>query len=285
MDNIQIKNYRCFDDTGIIGIKPITVLVGANSSGKSSFLKFFGLIKQSVSEFVRGFFLWQGPLIDFNDFDNVVKDRDKPIEVDFDIKNLPIYTDFKMFRGQVSDVHLHLEIGKDNPEREYDILQKMIISFDGNVFELSFNPDRSAYIVINGIRSIEIGDVIKWGLTNSLFPKIAFMPNKEGFDDERSFKIFKRMQDIIKKVSAKDERHIFFTPRYRYSFDKSLLKKYISRQGNGKLSEADIETMSNMAMYFSINTFLDSLNFYMLHLCKKMTYVMPLRAIVQEGVS
>lgn len=107
----------------------------------------------------------------------------------------------------------------------------MIISFDGNVFELNFNSDRSAYIVINGIRSLEIGDVIKWGLTNSLFPKIAFMPNKEGFDDERSFKIFKRMQDIIKKVSAKDERHIFFTPRYRYSFDKSLLKKYISRQG------------------------------------------------------
>lgn len=282
MDNIRIKNYRCFDDTGTVDIKHITVLVGANSSGKSSFLKFFGLIKQSVSEFVRGFFLWQGPLIDFNDFDNVVKDRDKPIEVDFDIKNLPIYTDFKMFRGQVSDVHLHLEIGKDDPEREYDILQKMIISFDDNVFELNFNSDRSAYIIINGIRSIEIGDVIKWGLTNSLFPKIAFMPNKEGFDDERSFKIFKRMQDIIKKVSAKDERHIFFTPRYRYSFDKSLLKKYISRQGNGKLSEADIETMSNMAMYFSINTFLDSLNFYMLHLCKKMTYVMPLRAIVQR---
>ena len=282
MDNIRIRNYRCFDDTGIIDIKPITVLVGANSSGKSSFLKFFGLIKQSVSEFVRGFFLWQGPLIDFNDFDNVVKDKDKPIEVDFDIKTLPIYTDFKMFRGQVSDVHLHLEIGKDDPDREYDILQKMIISFDGNVFELNFNPNRSAYIVINGIRSLEIGDVIKWGLTNSLFPKIAFMPNKEGFDDERSFKIFKRMQDIIKKVSAKDERHIFFTPRYRYSFDKSLLKKYISRQGNGKLSEADIETMSNMAMYFSINTFLDSLNFYMLHLCKKMTYVMPLRAIVQR---
>lgn len=225
MDNIQIKNYRCFDDTGIIGIKPITVLVGANSSGKSSFLKFFGLIKQSVSEFVRGFFLWQGPLIDFNDFDNVVKDRDKPIEVDFDIKNLPIYTDFKMFRGQVSDVHLHLEIGKDNPEREYDILQKMIISFDGNVFELNFNPDRSAYIVINGIRSIEIGDVIKWGLTNSLFPKIAFMSNKEGFDDERSFKIFKRMQDVIKNASIKEERHVFFMPRYRYSFDKSLLKK------------------------------------------------------------
>lgn len=72
MDNIRIKNYRCFADTGIVDIKPITVLIGANSSGKSSFLKFFGLIKQCVSEFARGFFLWLEPLIDFKDFYNVV---------------------------------------------------------------------------------------------------------------------------------------------------------------------------------------------------------------------
>lgn len=43
MDNLKIKNYRCFDDTGTVDIKPITVLVGANSSGKSSFLKFLWL--------------------------------------------------------------------------------------------------------------------------------------------------------------------------------------------------------------------------------------------------
>ena len=96
MDNIRIQNYRCFDDTGTISIKPITVLVGANSSGKSSFLKFFGLIKQSVSSFVRGFFLWLGPLIDFQDFENVVKNPDKSLELDFDIDELPIYSDFKM---------------------------------------------------------------------------------------------------------------------------------------------------------------------------------------------
>ena len=112
MDNLRNKNYRCFDDTGTVDIKPITVLVGANSSGKSSFLKFFGLIKQSVSEFVRGFFLWSGPLIDFKDFENVVKDDEKSIEVDFNIKELPIYTDFKLFKTKVQDVHIHLEIGK-----------------------------------------------------------------------------------------------------------------------------------------------------------------------------
>lgn len=282
MDNIRIKNYRCFDDTGAVSIKPITILVGANSSGKSSFLKFFGLIKQSVSEFVRGFFLWMGPLIDFKDFDNVVKDKGKSIEVEFDIKELPIYTDFRMFRSRVHDVHLNLEIGKDNPDRENDILQKLVVKFDDNVFELHFNPDRSAHMSINGISSIKFGDVMTWGLTNSLFPKVAFMSNNEEFDYERSHKIYQIMKDIMKRASVKDERHFFFTPRYRYCFDKTVLKRHVSRLGNDKLSEPDIETISNMMMYFSINTFIDSLNFYMLHLSKKMTYVMPLRAIVQR---
>lgn len=282
MDNIRIKNYRCFDDTGAVDIKHITVLVGANSSGKSSFLKFFGLIKQSVSEFVRGFFLWSGPLIDFKDFDNVVKDDEKSIEVDFNIKELPIYTDFKLFKTKVQNVHIHLEIGKDEKNREYDILQRLEITFADNCFELNFNPDRSAYIVINKISSLEIGDEIKWGLTNSLFPKIAFVSNKDDFDDERSYKVYKRMHDIMMQVIDKEKGHFFWTPRHRYSFDKSSLKKYVKRMSNDKLSKDDVEKVSDMMMYCSINTFLDSLNIYMLHFSKKLTYVMPLRAIVQR---
>lgn len=282
MDNLRIKNYRCFDDTGTVDIKPITVLVGANSSGKSSFLKFFGLIKQSVSEFVRGFFLWSGPLIDFKDFDNVVKNREESIEVDFDINELPIYTDFKMFKSKVKDVHIHLEIGKSAKHDKYDILQSLIITFEDNCFELHFNPDRSAYIIINQIKSLELGDVIKWGLTNSLFPKIAFVSNKEKIDDERSYKVYKRMLDMMKKVNNKENVHLYWSPRYKYSFDKSLLKKYVKRQCKDKLNEEEVNRISDMMMYYSINTFLDSLNFYMLHLSKKMTYVMPLRAIVQR---
>lgn len=282
MDNIQIKNYRCFDDTGTINIKPITLLVGANSSGKSSFLKLFGLIKQSVSEFVRGCFLWSGPLIDFKDFDNVAKNSSNPIELDFDIAVLPIYNDFKMFRSTVNDVHLHLEIGKVDPDFEYDILRKLVVTFDGNIFELHFYPDRSAHIIINGVDSTQIGDVITWGLTNSLFPKIAFSSSKEGTNDERSYKIFKRMQEILNKTSDREEQRMFLPFRFRHGFNMSKLKEIIVKQGRNKLSEEEVDEMAKMSMYLYINTFLDSLNFYMLHLSKKMTYVMPLRAIVQR---
>ena len=41
MDSLRLKNYRCFDDTGKVDLKPLTFLLGKNSSGKSSFLKFF----------------------------------------------------------------------------------------------------------------------------------------------------------------------------------------------------------------------------------------------------
>jgi hypothetical protein len=35
---IRLKNFRCFQDTGEIEIKPITFLVGKNSAGKTTFL-------------------------------------------------------------------------------------------------------------------------------------------------------------------------------------------------------------------------------------------------------
>ena len=35
---VRFENFRCFRDTGLVPIKPITLLVGENSSGKTSFL-------------------------------------------------------------------------------------------------------------------------------------------------------------------------------------------------------------------------------------------------------
>ena len=48
---VQFKNFRCFRDTGRIPIRPITILVGEDSSGKTSFLAglnhLFGLMESS----------------------------------------------------------------------------------------------------------------------------------------------------------------------------------------------------------------------------------------------
>lgn len=51
MKTLRLQNYRCFEDTGDIELKQITYLLGANSAGKSSFLKFFALFSSSLFSF------------------------------------------------------------------------------------------------------------------------------------------------------------------------------------------------------------------------------------------
>ena len=73
MDSIQIKNIRSLKDTGKIELSPITLLVGENSSGKSTFLRLFPLIKQSISKRTDGPLLWAGDVDDYVDFGSFVE--------------------------------------------------------------------------------------------------------------------------------------------------------------------------------------------------------------------
>lgn len=48
LEAFGVKNLRCLADTDFVPIRPLTVLVGRNSSGKSTFLRAFPLLRQSV---------------------------------------------------------------------------------------------------------------------------------------------------------------------------------------------------------------------------------------------
>lgn len=65
---VRFKNLRSLVDTGDIELKPITILVGRNSAGKSTFARALPLIRQSCEEDKRAPILWYGRLVDFGDF-------------------------------------------------------------------------------------------------------------------------------------------------------------------------------------------------------------------------
>jgi predicted ATPase len=58
LEAFGVKNLRCLKDTGLVPIRPITVLVGRNSSGKSTFLRAFPLLRQSVETSRNSPILW-----------------------------------------------------------------------------------------------------------------------------------------------------------------------------------------------------------------------------------
>ena len=50
LKKLRIQNFKCWEDTGIIDMAPITLFFGANSSGKSSIGQFLMMLKQTVEE-------------------------------------------------------------------------------------------------------------------------------------------------------------------------------------------------------------------------------------------
>lgn len=58
MQAFRLQNFRGFPDTGWIELKPLTLLVGANSTGKSSLLRFLPLLRQSMATETGVPFAW-----------------------------------------------------------------------------------------------------------------------------------------------------------------------------------------------------------------------------------
>lgn len=72
MDTIRIKNVRSIIDSGDIELNSINILLGRNSSGKSSFLRLFPMLKESARNELRGPVLWFDDNYDFGSFSNTL---------------------------------------------------------------------------------------------------------------------------------------------------------------------------------------------------------------------
>lgn len=115
---IRIKNFRSLKDTGMQTLSPITILVGENSSGKSTFLRAFPLLKQSISRRTSGPILWAGDVDDYVDFgsfeETVTNDKSKEISFrfKFNVNSLGQSKRYNWFDeiGDTSDSEIDYEI-------------------------------------------------------------------------------------------------------------------------------------------------------------------------------
>lgn len=86
LESFKIKNLRSIEDSGFIENKPLTILVGRNSCGKSTFARAFPLLRQSVEEKTRSALLWFGRYVDFGNFGDAVKSGKNEITFSFRLR-------------------------------------------------------------------------------------------------------------------------------------------------------------------------------------------------------
>lgn len=79
-----VRNLRALRDTKLVDLRPVTVLVGKNSSGKSTFARILPLLKQSCERRKESPLLWYGRLVDFGSFEDALSsnsDESKAIDL------------------------------------------------------------------------------------------------------------------------------------------------------------------------------------------------------------
>lgn len=86
---VQIKNFKAWRDTLSMPFKPLTVLFGTNSSGKSSIEQFFLMLRQTVESSDRKLVLHPGDresAVNLGSFEEMVHRRDKTAKLEFSIE-------------------------------------------------------------------------------------------------------------------------------------------------------------------------------------------------------
>ena len=92
LESVRFNNIRSLLNNDYIDLKPLTILVGKNSVGKSTFARTFPLLRQSSEANKKSPLLWYGKYVDFGDYDTAINKYNKSngIDLGFKFKFSPI---------------------------------------------------------------------------------------------------------------------------------------------------------------------------------------------------
>ena len=186
MESIRIKNLRSLTDTGFVRLAPVTLLVGENSSGKSTFLRFFPFLRQSVEASTTGPFLWYGEYVDFGSFGEALNRGAEQEVIGFAAKFIMGKEDqeytgaFRTTRWYRRDaiagpVDIQVELAVAQQKREAPSLPRYLdLRFADHEFQLQFSSSGAVEgFTING------DDVLELDPTSTLavIPRGGIIPN------------------------------------------------------------------------------------------------------------
>ncbi|WP_195945607.1 AAA family ATPase [Paraclostridium bifermentans] len=158
MYKIRIKNLRSLKDTKELEIKPLTIVVGRNSSGKSTLLRFFPLMKQTLETRRNEPILWySNSYVDFGSFKEALNKK----EVGKENESMNFSISFNMYRRDLNRIGRYLINDKNDKNEKLetmisfnikkDYINNVNINIGKNNIEINFkNKITVDYIVING---------------------------------------------------------------------------------------------------------------------------------------
>ncbi|MEZ9057983.1 AAA family ATPase [Vibrio pelagius] len=314
LNALRVRNFRSFSNSeqnAYINIKPLTVLVGKNSSGKSSLLRTFPLLRQSVETETTGPILWYGSYVDFGAFSEVKNNDLDDDQIHFDF-NLTLNSDDFMrynprFRRTFSrdigidskiDLNVSISVGEENKKtvaREVNIfLGKEVFKFDfqrqdKGVFHFNNSEVPISYISNNNfIPQVGKFSQRKMSLANGEERIIKqfdedFLSDylfRNSLSNLRSFFHYntsnEKIRDGLEKIGVCSKDSLGMLLRYAYS-DNTVFLRNLERY------EDDIIDFFYRALIrINILQLISSINWELNDVFRNVRYIAPLRATAER---
>ena len=304
--SIGIRNLRSLRDTSEIDIKPITILVGVNSSGKSTFLRSFPLFTQSIIKPIRGSISWfDDSLVDFGDYEtekNKCSSPDDKIQFYYRLKNVPYIRyclsvfdwrrSYRMGKDSLlEDVYLKISLSDDN---KGTFVSDIVVNCKD--IEVSFSVNSRTEKVIFRIGGQKVtgmsSAVFHYTTLQSMLPSVVLSSSQERNYDEYlcldscRYDIRKLLLKLNKRVSSEDRANFIFDmwEPDKLSFLNRLLTARQIPSTFGKMfkkwdsDNADFVKLYNMLTIYHVLRVYPSINRELSTFYSNCSYIAPARA-------
>lgn len=285
MEKLRVQNYKSIVDSGEIEIKPLTVLVGKNSAGKSSFIRLFPLMKQTLEKKVEKSLLWYGDYVDFGNFKTTISNSSSNndfivIKLQFEV--LPMFyrlvgtMDINTFTTVMS-----LKINEDS------IFEYQIELYDQKIV-LKTDEENNVSLFINESEAISPGQYVAQRIGGDIIPTFVSKEKQNAFlysYDDFFFKMREKIYTFLPKRSRNNINHNLEKGKVGLSREGilNLLKESNPDKYSGLefKSEKFVE-INNLIITAFLPDIFESINRSFRNEFINISYIKPIRAAVNR---
>lgn len=299
IDRLRIKNLRSIADSYDIELKPIMILLGANSSGKSTFLRSFPLFAQSVDKKLRGPIAWfDTSFVDFGDYKtakNKYAAEQDGITFSYQMSKVDVamrrnyYPNVELLNSdQLSDVYLTFSLKDDSKGTYIDFIK---IELNAISYELSVKG-RNEYVdcKLNG-ESLIIPDRFFFNFNTAFAILPSLIANKQNEDGDSAVVLLtNKLVSIFKthcsgrlQNTQRLEQILCYSRLDKFDFLKVLkkgggIRSFQKSIQNWSVTTSEYNTIYSYFALLKFNSVIDSINRALAGFYHSCDYIAPMRA-------
>lgn len=205
---IRVSNFRSFKEPATLQLRPITLFLGRNSSGKSTLMRLFPLLRQSLEKQNASPVLWVSDVVDFGSVDDVINNHDRrsEIEITFEMDGASInsslsrQSSIRQLAGRYSlgEIKYSIFLSSDNGKTTFS---RLAICMDDQTVDIRFSEDGIFLKNITINEALMIGPDDRENIyadTSTMFPDFLRLADS---DDDKSalgsFQFYPKVTDAL----------------------------------------------------------------------------------------